>query len=62
MGAKLQKAFELVKEAGGLKAQMRLAMKSGISSEKADSEPDSPEKISKMEVALKELTGNDVKL
>ena len=62
MGAKLAKAFDIAKEAGGTQVQMRLAMKSGMSQQKAESESDSPENISKMEAALKEVTGKDVKL
>lgn len=62
MGAKLEKAFQIAKEADGLQAQMRLAMKSGLSAQKAASEPDSPENLKKMEAALKEVTGKDVKL
>ncbi len=62
MGARLKKAFDLAKEAGGLKATMRLAMKSGLSSEKAAAAPDNPENIQKVEKALKEITGKDVKL
>jgi hypothetical protein len=62
MGAKLAKAFEMAKQAGGLPLQMRLAMKSGMSSEKAAGAPDSPENIKKMEDAFKEVTGKDTKL
>ena len=62
MGAKLQKAFDLAKQAAGLQAQMRLAMKAGMSEDKAAGAPDSPESIKKMEAALKEVTGKDVKL
>ena len=62
MGAKLQKAFQMAKEADGLQAEMRLAMKSGMSSQKAASEPDSPENIQKMEAALKDVIGKAVKL
>lgn len=62
MGAKLSKAFDLAKEAGGLQAQMRLAMKAGMSSDKAGGLPDSPENIAKMEKALKDVTGKDIKL
>ena len=62
MGAKLQKAFQLAKEADGLQAEMRLAMKSGMSAQKAASEADSPDNIKKMEAALKEVIGKDVKL
>ena len=62
MGAKLKKAFDIAKEAGGLQAQMRLAMKSGMSSDKAGAAEDSPANIQKIEAALKEVTGKDVKL
>lgn len=62
MGAKLQKAFAMAKDAGGLPVQMRLAMKSGMSSDKAASLPDSPENIQKMEAAFKEVTGKAIKL
>lgn len=62
MGAKLAKAFGIAKEAGGMQATMRLAMKSGMSSDKAAAAPDSPENIQKMEAALKEVTGKAVKL
>ncbi len=62
MGEKLLKAYDIAKDAGEVQAQMRLAMKSGLSSTKAGGEPDSPENIQKMEAALKEVTGKDVKL
>ena len=62
MGAKLQKAFDMAKEAGGLQVQMRLAMKSGMSADKAASVPDSPDIIQKMEAAFKEVVGKDIKL
>jgi hypothetical protein len=62
MGVKLKKGFEIVMKEGGLQAQMRLAMKSGMSSEKAGTLPDSPDNISKMEAALKTVLGKDVKL
>jgi hypothetical protein len=62
MGAKLKKAFDLAKEAGGMKFTMRLAMQSGMSEDKAAAEPDSPANITKMEAAFKDITGKDVKL
>jgi hypothetical protein len=54
--------LHIAKEAGGMKATMRLAMKGGMSSDKAAAAPDSPENIQKMEAALKEVTGKAVKL
>ena len=62
MGAKLVKAFEAVKAEGGFKFQMRLAMKSGMSSDKAQTEPDSPDNIAKMQKAYKDVTGKDIQL
>lgn len=62
MGAKLMKAFSVAKEAGGLKLTMRLAMKSGMSEDKATAEPDNPANIAKMEAALKDVIGKEVKL
>ncbi|HKI50286.1 MAG TPA: hypothetical protein VKA69_13235 [Desulfobacteria bacterium] len=62
MGTRLVKAFGIAKEAGGMKATMRLAMKGGMSSDKAASAPDSPENIQKFEAALKDITGKAVKL
>ena len=62
MGTRLVKAFSIAKEAGGMKATMRLAMKGGMSSDKAAAAPDSAENIQKMEAALKEITGKAVKL
>ena len=62
MGAKLQKAFKIAKDEKGLQATMRLAMKSGMSEQKAAGEADSPANIQKMEAALKEVLGKDIKL
>jgi hypothetical protein len=62
MGAKLIKAFESAKQEGGMQAQMRLAMKSGMSSIKASDAPDSPENIQKMEAAYEEVIGKKIKL
>jgi hypothetical protein len=45
-----------------MQIEMRLAMKSGMSKQKASGAPDSPENIQKMEAALKEVTGKAVKL
>jgi hypothetical protein len=62
MGAKLTKAFEIAKAEGGMKASMRLAMKTGLSSDKAAGAQDSPELIQKFEAALKEIIGKSVNL
>ena len=55
MGVQLLALYDKAKEIGSVKAQMRLAMKSGVSSVKAESEPDSPELIAKMTAALQEI-------
>jgi hypothetical protein len=57
MGAQLVKLFEFAKTKGGLQAQMRLAMKTGITSAKAAEVPDSPGDVAKVKAAIKELTG-----
>lgn len=59
MAARLEKAYEIAEKQGGLQLKMRLAMKSGISSVKAASEPDSPENIDKMKKSLVELGCSD---
>ena len=59
MAEKLVKYFELAAEKGGLQAKMRMAMKTGIPSSKAESEPDSPEVLAKFYEAAKEIIGPD---
>lgn len=59
MGDKLSKLYEFTKANGGLAAQMRLAMKTGVSSDKAGAAPDSPDVIAKFKAAIKEITGKD---
>ena len=55
MGQKLTTYYEKAKAKGGIKAQMRMAMITMLSSSKAGTEPDSPENIAKFENALKEI-------
>jgi len=59
MGQKLSQLYELIKAHGGLQGQMRLAMKTGMASAKAGTEPDSPQNIAKFKAAFKEITGKD---
>lgn len=59
MAQKLVAMFEFTKSTGGLPAQMRLAIKTGVPSSKAATEPDSPELIAKFKAAIKEITGKD---
>lgn len=62
MGAKLKQYFDLVEEKGGVAAKMRLAMKTGVASAKAESEADSAELVNKFYEAAKELVGDVPKL
>lgn len=55
MAAKLVEFYAKAEQMGQIKAKMRLAMMTGVSSSKAGSESDSPELISKFETAIKEL-------
>ena len=57
MGQKLLKFYELIKSEGGVQAQMRLSMKTAVSSAKAGEAPDSPENIRKFQAAFKDITG-----
>ncbi|MCB2185155.1 MAG: hypothetical protein KQJ78_01975 [Deltaproteobacteria bacterium] len=45
-----------------MQATMRLAMKGGMSEDKAAAAADSPDAITKMEAALKQVIGKDIKL
>jgi hypothetical protein len=55
MAARLMKYYEYAKQKGGMQAQMRLAMKTGIPSTKAPGEPDSQELLEKFHSALREI-------
>ncbi len=55
MGAALQQYYDQAKDIGGLKATMRLAVITGVSSVKAGEQPDSPELKQKFEQALAQL-------
>lgn len=59
MGQKLTAFFDAIKAEGGMQLQMRLAMKTGLSSAKALEAPDSQENIEKFKNAYKEITGKD---
>ncbi len=59
MGKTLVAFFDAIKKEGGLPAQMRLAMKAGMSSDKAATAPDSPDAIAKFRAAYREITGKD---
>ncbi len=59
MGDKLTSFYEFVKSEGGMQLSMRLAMKTGVASTKANEVEDSPELIEKFKAAIKEITGKD---
>jgi tellurite resistance protein len=55
MGQALLDMYKKVEQVGQLKAKMRMAMLTGVSSTKAVSEPDTPEIIAKFETAMVEI-------
>lgn len=59
MGARLGKMYEWVGQQGGITAQMRLAMKTLLSQDKATAAPDTPEMIEKFKAAIKEIVGKE---
>ena len=59
MGKKLLDIYEAIRTDGDKTAQMRLAMKTGMTSNTAKDAPDSPENLKKFANAYKELTGKN---
>ena len=59
MGQQLVKLYEFARATGGPTAPMRLAMKTMIPADKAAAVPDSPENITKLRAAVREITGKD---
>lgn len=57
MGDKLSQYYDFVKQRLGMDGQMRLAMKTGMTSMAAKNKPDTPELIAKFKEAIKEITG-----
>ena len=57
MGKILTDAYEAIKKDGGITAQMRLAMMTGISLKQAATMPDSPDLKKKFSDAYREITG-----
>jgi hypothetical protein len=55
LGQKLTDFYEQAAKLGGVKAKMRMAMITKISSSSAGSAPDSPENISAFKKALEEI-------
>jgi hypothetical protein len=59
MGLKLTSYLQYARDNGGALAKARVVMISGITDNKAAAEPDSPENITKLRSAIKEVTGAD---
>ncbi|MDK9700430.1 MAG: hypothetical protein OEM52_09830 [bacterium] len=59
MGVKLKKYFDYAFAEGGVMFQVRLAMKSGVVSDKAAIIPDTPEMVTKVRSVLKDITGKE---
>jgi hypothetical protein len=59
MGKILKEYYQLVEAKAGLLGKVRLAMKTGIPSNKSLFVADSPENISKFKEVLKEILGED---
>jgi hypothetical protein len=55
MGQRLTEFYEQASKLGGVKAKMRMAMITKISSNAAGSAPDSPENINNFKKALEEI-------
>ncbi|MBF0432507.1 MAG: hypothetical protein HQK83_14580 [Fibrobacteria bacterium] len=62
MGARLKTGFEKVFQLGGLKYRMLVSIKAAIPSVRALELPDSDENIKKLESAIKEVTGQHIKI
>jgi len=61
MGKQLMKFFDMAKEEGGLKARMRLAMRSGIPPTRAAEIEDSEELIERFKKLLSEILEKKIK-
>ena len=59
MGQKLAMIYSSIRNDGGARAQMRLAMITGLTSQKAAEMPDAPEWLEKCKVSYKNITAKD---
>ena len=59
MGQRLVQLIEFAKKCGGMSAQMRLAMKTCVTTGQAGTLPDSAEMVQKFREAVKEVTGQE---
>lgn len=58
MGKRLEQYYAFAKEKGGIQAQMRLAMKTGMSSSQASATPDDTASLAKAKAVLAEVLGD----
>lgn len=59
MGAKLTNIYTVIKQDGGMRAQMRLAMMMGLPSQMAANVPDTPELLEKFRRAYRDITAKE---
>jgi len=59
MGQKMIDIYEAIGKEDGMRGQMRLAMKTGITTTAAKEVPDTPEKLAEFILAFKQITNKD---
>ena len=59
MGDKIEKLYDFIQAEGGIPAKMRIAMQTGVPSNKAAATPDSDEVLAKFRAAIKDVIGKD---
>ncbi|KQC12484.1 MAG: hypothetical protein APR63_10965 [Desulfuromonas sp. SDB] len=60
MGMQLKKIYQLVEEHGGVAARLKLAERTGISQNKAETIQDKPEYIDNFKKIATEILGQDI--
>jgi len=59
MGQKMIDIYEAIRVEDGMRGQMRLAMKTGITFATARDVPDTPEKLADFSLAFKQITNKE---
>ncbi|MFP3043794.1 hypothetical protein LQZ19_18435 [Treponema primitia] len=59
MGVKLTSIYSAIKQDGGMRAQMRLAMMMGMPSQMAANVPDTPEELERFSRAYRDITAKE---
>jgi hypothetical protein len=59
MGVKLTSIYTFIKQDGGMRAQMRLAMMMGLPSQMAANIPDTPELLERFRRAYRDITAKE---